>query len=430
MKDQGTIMSEYLIIGNSAGAIGAAEGIRTVDGTNPAVLVSDEPYLSYSRPLISKYLAGERSIEEIWFRPADFYSNNRIDLLPGVKVESLDVENHAARLADGRKIEWRKLLLATGGTPIVPRLTGNVKEGVFTFLTIDDAKAVDKYIAKGMRAIVIGGGLIGISAAEALTKRGLEVIVVEMKDRILNTILNEEASAIAAEAYTKAGVKFITNQTVREIVGGTKTTGVILNDGTKITCNLVIMAIGVQPRTELALQAGLKVNRGILVDRFMATSHPDVYAAGDVAEAYDFVYQENRVTPIWPNAYIGGRVAGLNMAGLKTEYAGGTIMNSLSYFGLDIATAGAVAPLPFPDCEVISQRSDGAYKQIILSSNRIIGMVFVGDIERAGVIFGLMRDKVDVTSLKQALVTDDFGLAYLPAELRKRRLGGAVEVGK
>lgn len=430
MNNRGIIRTEYLIVGNSAGAIGSVEGIRTVDTTGSVVMVSDEPFPSYSRPLISKYLAGERTVEEIFFRTAEFYSNNHIDFFLGVKVEHIDVENHTAQLSDGKKITWRKLLLATGGTPIVPKLKGGDKKGVFTFLTIGDAVAIDHYITKGMRAMVIGGGLIGISVAEALIKRGLEVTVVEMKDRILNTILDEEASAIAEKAYGKAGVKFVTSQTVKEILGEARVTGVILDNGTEVACDLVVIAIGVQPRSELALQAGIKVNRGILVDRFMATSHPDVYAAGDVAEAYDFVYQANRLTPIWPNAYIGGRVAGMNMAGLKTEYAGGTAMNSLSYFGLDIATAGAVAPLPGQDCEVISQQSDDSYKKVVLSNNLIIGMIFVGDIEKAGIIFGLMRDRVDITNMKKVLLDENFGLAFLPTELRRKRLGSFAVAGK
>jgi len=426
MSEPKTTTTEYLIIGNSAAAIGAVEAIREVDKMKPITMVCDEPYPAYSRPLISKYLAGERTIDAILLRPADFYRENNIDLLMGTKVKHLDVTTRIAYLQGDELISWTRLLLATGGMPIVPNLDGGDKEGVFRFLTLKDVIAISEYLKSSSQAVVIGGGLIGISVAEALTKRGVSVTVVEMKDRILNTILDETASSIAAQAYTKAGVRFITNQTVRKIVGNARTEGVILEDGTEIACHLVVIAIGVQPRVELAIAAGIKVNRGIVVDRFMCSSHPDVYAAGDVAEGYDFVFGANRLTPIWPNAYLGGRIAGLNMAGTKIQYPGGTAMNSLNYFGLDIAASGAVTPPADKSCEVISQKTDMAYKKLILSDDTIIGMVFVGDIERAGIIHGLMRDRVNVAGFKQALLADSFGLAYLPAELRQKRLAAAT----
>jgi NAD(P)H-nitrite reductase large subunit len=417
--------TEYLIIGNSAGGIGAAEAIREVDKTNSIIIVSEESYQAYSRPLISKYLAGERSINEIMFRAADFYSKNDIELMPGIKVQHLKLNKQIAQLENGEKIMWKKLLLATGGIPIVPRMVGGDKDGIFTFLTIDDAIAIDKFIEDGFHAVVVGGGLIGISAAEALIKRGICVTVVEMKDRILNTILDETASSIAEEAIRKAGVRVVTNQTVSEVIGEKQTEGVILDSGEKIPCNFVVMAIGVLPRAELAIGTDMKVNRGIVVDRYMSTSCLNVYACGDVAEAYDFVYDTNRVTPIWPNAYIGGRVAGYNMAGVRTEYAGGAAMNSLNYFGLDITTAGVLTPPTDKGWEVISQRNDGVYKKIILSGDLVSGMVFVGDIEKSGMIFSLMKDKVSVTNFKQSLMADNFGLAYLPRETWQERLGNA-----
>jgi len=425
MRNRKVIRTEYLIIGNSAGGIGAAETIREVDKTNSITIVSDESYPAYSRPLISKYLAGERTVDEILFRPTDFYSRNGIELLLGMKVQHLNLNNQIAQLENGEQIIWGKLLLATGGIPIVHRMKGGDKNGVFTFLTIKDAMAIDEFIKDGFRAVVIGGGLIGISVTEALVKRGVSVTVVEMKDRMLNTILDEIASSIAEKTLRQAGVRVVTNQTVAEVVGETRTEGVILDNSEKIPCNLVVMAIGVLPCTELAIGAEIKVNRGVLVDRLMSTSYPNVYACGDVAEAYDFVYDTNRVTAIWPNAYIGGRVAGYNMAGARTEYSGGTAMNSLNFFGLDITTAGVVTPPLDKSCEVLSQRNDGVYKKIILSCDLVMGMVFVGDIDKSGMVFSLMKDRVNVANFRQALLADDFGLAYLPRELWQERLGNA-----
>jgi NAD(P)H-nitrite reductase large subunit len=425
MGKRKAIRTEYLIIGNSAGGIGAAEAIREVDRKGSITIVSDEPYQAYSRPLISKYLAGERNLDEILFRPADFYKSNSIEFVVGEKVRHLNLNSQTARLENGEQITWKKLLLATGGIPIMPKMKGGDKDGVFTFLTIKDAIAIDEFIKYGFHAVVIGGGLIGISATEALVKRGIRVTIVEMKDRILNTILDETASSIAEETLRQAGVSVVTNRTVAEVIGDKQTEGVILDSGEKIPCDLVVMAIGVLPRAELVTGTDIKVNRGIVVDRFMSTSHANVYACGDVAEAYDFVYGTNRLTPIWPNAYIGGRVAGYNMAGSGTEYLGSTAMNSLNYFGLDITTAGAVTPPPDKGWEVISQRNDGVYKKVILSGDLVMGMVFVGDIEKSGMVFSLMKDRVNVANFKQSLLADNFGLAYLPREVWQERLGHA-----
>jgi NAD(P)H-nitrite reductase large subunit len=417
---------KYLIIGNSAGGIGAAEAIREVDKAGTLAIVSDEPYPAYSRPLISEHLAGGRSLEKMLYRPADFYPKNKIKTIFGDKVTRINFNERNIELASGRIIAWQKLLLATGGVPIVPKMEGKELKGVFTFTTLDDARAIDKFLKQRqgkIKAVVIGGGLIGVSATEALLKRGVEVSIVEMKDRVLNTILDEEAAAFEAEALFKAGVEIITGHTVARINSSLlgEVSGVSLDDGRSIPCDLVVVAIGVSPRLELAAGNGVKTNRGIIVDRRMATSVAGVYACGDAAEAYDFFYGETRVTPVWPNAYTGGRVAGLNMAGKKAEYGGGTALNALKYFGVNILSAGMVNA-PDDSYEVIIQRGNGIYKKVILKDGKILGLVFAGDIEKAGIIYNLMKDRVNAKSFKETLVADDFGLASLPEKIWRARL--------
>ena len=407
---------KYLIIGNSAGGIGAAEAIREVDKRGALAIISDEPYPAYSRPLISEYLAGECSLERMLFRPADFYEKNKIDTFLGSRVKRLNINEHAVELDDGKRIAWEKLLVATGGLPIVPQIEDIEKKGVFTFTTLEDAKAIDHYLDGDMRAVVIGGGLIGISVTEALVKRGVKVTVVEMKERILNTILDEEASARGEATLREAGVSIVTGHTVAKISSGGKTvSSVTLENGQTVPCDLVIVAIGVRPRIELVSGTGIKINRGIVVDRRMATSSPDVYACGDVAEAYDFIHDENRLTPVWPNAYLGGRVAGFNMAGVKTEYQGGLAMSSLKYFGLDVVSAGIVTP-PDDSYEVLSNIYDGNYRKVVLKDGLVVGMVFMGNVEKSGIVYSLIKDRVNVSGFKQALVARDFGLLSLPEE--------------
>jgi NAD(P)H-nitrite reductase large subunit len=414
---------KYLIIGNSAGGIGAAEAIRELDRAGTVAIISDEPYPAYSRPLISEHLFEGRPLGRMLYRPADFYEKNNIQTLFGERVADIDFSGHSLKLESGRTLDWQKLLLATGGSPIVPKMEGGDAKGVFTFTRLDDAKAIDKFLSKHRgeaKALVIGGGLIGVSATEALVKRGVKVTIVEMKDWVLNTILDEEGAELEAKALVDAGVEIITGHTVARInKGKSGVDGAVLDDGRSIVADLVVIAIGVTSRLELAV--GLKTNRGIIVDRRMQTSVPDVYACGDVAEAYDFVFGENRVTPVWPNAYVGGRVAGQNMAGTKAEYQGGTAMNSLKYFGVNIVSAGIVSP-PDKGYDIVIKRGDGIYKKVILKDGLITGLIFAGDIEKSGIIYNLMKDKVKVDGFKDELVSDDFGLASLPEAIWRARL--------
>lgn len=421
------ISTKYLIVGNSAGGIGAAEAIREVDKEGSLTIVSEEPYPAYSRPLISEYLAGECSVEKMLFRPADFYIKKSITSLPGKKVRHLELGQRLAELESGERIFWEKLLLACGGVPFVPPISGREKEGVFTFTTLEDAKQLDKALTAATRVVVIGGGLIGLSVAEALVKRKAKVTIVELRERVLSTILDETASRLMEAVLEEAGIEIITGGTVKEILGKPGETntiaGVVLDNGTRVPCDLVIIAIGVVPRLELVRDTTIEVKRGIVVDRFMATSVPDVYACGDVAEAYDFVYDTNRLTPIWPNAYIGGRIAGYNMAGLPKEYPGGTTMNSLKYFGLPVISAGIMDPQNGQDYEIVAQAHNQSYAKVVLRRNTVVGMIFVTNIDVAGIIFGLMRDKVNVRDFKDSLLTPDFSFASFPLELRERRIG-------
>jgi NAD(P)H-nitrite reductase large subunit len=430
--------TRYLIVGNSAGGIGAVEAIRQVDIGGPITIVSDEPYPAYSRPEISKYLAGLTTVERMLFRPPDFYEKNGVEAILGVTASRLDLRKRRLELEDGRTIAWEKLLLATGGRPTAPRIPGTAREGIFTFTTLADADRIRSALrparppdGQAGRAVVIGAGLIGLSLTHALVRLGVPVVIVELLDRPLANALDQEAARVVERALRGAGVELVFGQTVAEVLGqpddDRRVGGVRLQDGRQLSCDILAIAIGVTPRVELAAEAGLRVNRGIVVDRHMETSHPHVYACGDAAEAFDFVHGVERVTPIWPNAYIGGRVAGLNMADRETTYSGGTGMNALSYFGLAIVSAGLQEPGDGSGYEVLTcSDGDATYRKVVLRDGRVAGLTFVGDIETSGIVFGLMRDGTDVSAFKEALVAPDLGLTMLPEELRRERLAPRV----
>lgn len=419
--------TRYLLVGNSAGAVGAIEAIREVDADGAITVVSDEPHPAYSRPEISDYLAGLTTVERMLFRPPDFYEQNGVEAILGVAASHLDLQLRSLELENGSSIPWDKLLLATGGRPTVPPIPGADREGIFTFTTLADAERIRAALTPGCRMVVIGAGLIGLSLTHALVHLGISVTMVELLDRPLANALDREAARVVERALREAGVELIFGQTVAEVMGRPedhrRVGSVRLQDGRQLPSDLLAIAIGVTPRAELAAEAGLRVNRGIVVDRRMATSHPDVYACGDVAEAFDFIHGAERVTPIWPNAYIGGRVAGFNMAGRETVDSGSTGMNALSYFGLAIVSAGLQESGDGPGFEVLtSSDGDAAYRKVVLREGRVAGLTFVSDIEKSGIVFGLMRDGVDVSAFKEALVAPDFGFTSLPEELRRERL--------
>jgi len=420
-------MTRYVIVGNSAGGVGAAEAIRQVDRRGSLTIVSEEPYPAYSRPLIARYLSRETSEERMAYRPAGYYQALGIDLVLGTALQGIDTAGRTIRLSDGRTLPWDRLLLAVGGTPIVPPMEGLAEHEYFTFTTLADAKRLAAHLSPQSRAVVVGGGLIGISVAEALVKLGVPVAIVELAPQVLGRALDARAGEIARRAIEQAGVEVYTGRTVARVVGrapeSRAVTGVVLDDGRELACDTLIVAVGVRPKVEVVAGTEVAVGRGIVVDRRMATSVPGIYACGDVAEAYDFVLGTNRLTPIWPNAYLGGRIAGRNMAGRATVYEGGTAMNSLHSFGLSMMSAGTVDPPPGDASYEMLTCEDarrGIYKKIVLQEGRVVGMIFCGAIDRAGIVFGLMRSGVPVDAFKQRLLADDLGLLSLPADLRQQ----------
>jgi NAD(P)H-nitrite reductase large subunit len=418
-------MSKYVIIGGSAGGVGAVEAIREVDPVGTLTVISEETVPQYSRPMISEYVSREATLESMKYRGDQFWKNNNVQTLTGRAATKIDFTKKQVELEGGNKIGYEKLLIATGGKPFVPRMEGGEKDGIFKFTELSSAEGIEAKLEQSKSAVVIGGGLIGVSASEALVKRGIKVTLVELKDNILNLILDKTASEIAEKVLTEAGVTVITGQTVQRILGkkGDEASvgGVVMSDGKEIPCDLVVVAIGVIPRTELVKETAVKLNRGIVVDRFMRTSIPDVYACGDVAEAHDFLINGNRLLPLWPLAHLGGQVAGYNMAGKKAEYEGGTVMSSLKYFDLPVIAVGDVNPEDLSDYEVLVELKPEktVYKKILLKDGAIVGFIFLGDLERAGIFFRLLKNHVDVSEIREALLSDDFGIVTLPEQLRQ-----------
>lgn len=424
----------YLIVGNSAAAVGAVEGIRSIDPDTPITIVSKEDRPCYSRPLIS-YLLGEKLDESrMNYRPENFHSKMNAKVITGVEAKELDVEKSSIKTSDDRDIRFKKLLIATGGTPVVPPpFAGEDVDGVFTFTTWDDADRVSAYIKERdvKSAVVVGGGLIGLKSMEALVELGVQTTIVELADRILSMTFDSAASKIAQDHLSESGVEVICGNTVEKVEkadGAVK--GVALRDGRRISCELVIIAIGVRPNADLARGASIEVDKGIVVDDYMETSADGVFAAGDVAQATDMLLGDTRPIPILPVAYRQGFVAGVNMAGGSRKYDGGLAMNSVELLGLPTISVGVTSDVSEGMDELVkTDERKKIYKKIVLEEGRAIGAIFIGDIDKAGIVTGLIRRKIDINGFRDLLLTDEFGLISLPADYRKHVVSGmGIEV--
>ncbi|MDQ7031316.1 MAG: FAD-dependent oxidoreductase [Desulfonauticus sp.] len=394
---------KYVIIGNGVSSIGAIEGIRKIDKQSEILVISEEGFLTYGRPLISYFLAGKVGDERLALRSSDFYSKNNVQTMLGSKVIEILPEEKKIVVKDKQEVSYDKLLIATGGTPFCPPIKGLEGDGIYFFTTLNHAKQLDAVCPKLKKVVVIGGGLIGLKAAESLFDRGVKVSIVELAPRVLSSAFDEVAGKIVANRLTSVGLSIFCGTTVKEIQrdDAGKVKGVFLENGTYLEVDAVIVAIGVVPNIELAQKAGLEINRGILVDKFLTTSKDDIFAAGDVAEAWDKLINDNRVIPIWPNAYAQGYAAGQNMAGAKREYEGGLPMNSIGFYGLPTISIGLVNP---PEgkgfqIEMMVDEEREVYRKLVFKGDYLVGCVLVGDIDMAGRYAGYIRFQIPVKDL-------------------------------
>ncbi|WP_088227986.1 FAD-dependent oxidoreductase [Desulfosporosinus sp. FKB] len=413
----------YVIVGNSAAAIGTVEGIRSADTNGRITLISDESYHTYSRPLISLYLSEKLPVSKTYYRPKDYYQ--RLDLAPrlGERVSTLKLEDKLVVLESRETIPYDRLMLATGGKPIMPKIPGCDLKGVHTFIKWDDVLGLEKALAPGKRIAVIGAGLTGLKAAEALIKCGVDVTVVELAGQVLNTVLDEPAAYLVQKKLEDHGIKFFLHTIITGIIGRKgKVLGVSFQDGTTLKCGQVVFALGVSPNIDLVKDTQIQVNRGILVDEHMATSVADVYAAGNVAEGYDTIYRQRRVFPILANAYKQGFNAGLNMSGSVRSYCGSFTMNSIGFFDLPMITAGILKPGGEEFVELIESTSPENYRKAILREGRIVGYTALNKVNGAGSILELMEKEIDVSNFQEQLFNENFDLVNFLKEDQRETL--------
>ena len=410
----------YVLVGNSIAATGAIEAIRKVDKDNEIIVISDEPHFVYTRALIHEYLANMVSEDMMYYRPRDFYEKNGVTAYLGRKAVSVDYDKKIVKLEDGEPVKYDKLLIATGGKPFIPPGIEDLdKIEFFTFTKWEDADKLREAAKDAENIVVLGAGLIGLQCVDGLLHMGKKATVVELADTVLPMALDQKASSIIKDALEKNGVTFYLGNTITKIEHEKgKIKGVILKSGEKIPADILVIAVGVRPRTDIVINTQMGIDRGIVVNELMQTNIPDVYAAGDVAQAKEIITGIKMVIPIIPVAYSHGKYAGFNMAGVEREFPGGLSMNSLQFSGIPIISYGFIKPPEGAEELKYFDPDRMIYKRLLIQNNRLVGALFVRAIDRVGIYRYIIEKKLDVSSFKKYLLQDDFDYPYLPKNYR------------
>jgi nitrite reductase (NADH) large subunit len=385
---------KYVIIGNGVAGTTAAAGVRKLDSDGEITVLTDEAAPFYSRIRLIEYLAGEAAEKDIVIYKDEWYKKNNISLLLNTPVADIDKDKREVTTSNGERYGFDRLLLATGGFSFVPPVTGSDKKGVFTLRTIRDADEIIHY-ANGMKKVLlIGGGVLGLEAGNALRKRGHEITVAEFFPRLLPRQMDPGGAEILKAQLEGMGFTFFLGARSKEIVGDDKAAGLLLEDGTKIDCDLIIISTGVRPHAELGRKLGLTIKKGLIVNDRMETEIKDIYAAGDLIEHRGVFYG------IWTAAQKQGEIAGVNMAGGNALYEGTTMSNILKVVGVDLAAAGDVDEEG--KCESIIQKDSEryVYKKLVIKDNVLSGCIFYGDITDYRKVLKAIEEKRDTAEIR------------------------------
>lgn len=430
---------KIIIIGYSVAAVNAIKTIRRYDKDSEIIVFSDEERI-YSRPLISYFLAEKITKDKINFVENDFEKKFNVKVYYSTYITKIDTKNNSVLTNENKMFYFDKLLIATGGKPILPKIDGYEKNlnGIFTFTKLSDAENIISYLEKTKvkEATILGAGLIGLKAAEGLLEKNIKLKIIDLADRLLANTFDKKASEYLEKKLSDYGSEFIKENTIKKINSSNGyIESVVLKNDEVIKTNLLIIAVGVVPNIDVVKNTEIKTDRGILVNEFMQTNFENIFAAGDVAQGPNFFSNTNSVIAIWPVAARQGKVAGYNIVkpdNMK-KYDGMFPMNSVEILGIPSISFGITNPdtteTNNKDYKILTREDEKVYKKIVLKNNRIVGIILINSIERAGIFKLIMQEKLDVSEFEKELLKDDFGFLVLPKDFRKHFvLGDGIEV--
>lgn len=392
----------YVVIGNSAAGVSAAWTLRQRDPKAQIEIISDERHACYSRILLMYLVAGRVDDVGLWLQRVEDYERVRVDLRLDERVEGIDAAAHRLHTTRRAAVPYDRLLLATGASAIRPQIPGIELAGIETLRILEDAQRIMDGATPGESVVVVGGGLIGVRAAEALAARKLRAHLIVSSPQILSQMLDAGSAAVMLNWLRGHGIDIRLSTDVKEFGGLDALRAVTLSDGSRIPARLAVVGKGVRANTSLVADSPIRVESGIRVDDRLETDARDVYAAGDVAEAYDPLRRRPWINALWPIAVEQGRLAAANMSGGAERYGGSIRMNALAVFGYPCVSVGHVYDLPDADTLVYHERSargvspaktawPGTYRKLFFQDGRLVGAVLMGDVTGAGIVTEAIR---------------------------------------
>ena len=407
---------KYVIIGASAAGLATAQGIRSVDKESEITILTREEYFPYSRPSISYWLKGVVAEKDMLLRKPSFYKENNINVVTHCEVTKIDTKKKVVK-AGRKEYPYDKLCLATGSKPFVPPMENvSGKKNALTFLDLKAVKGVKRLANENTKAVVIGAGLIGLKCAEALHHLDANITVVDLADRILPSILDVRAGEIMQKHIEDKGTKFILGTSVEQFSKNSAK----LTNGDTVDFDILVVAVGVRPNTELVSEAGGKVEKGIITDLHQQTTIENVYAAGDCTVSHDCSSDMDKILALLPNAFMQGEVAGKNMAGEETLYLNAIPMNAIGFYGLHIITAGSYNG----DADITEDVDKEIYKKLVFRDGLLKGFILMGDVARAGIYTSMIREQIPLTDVDFELLREKPQMMMFGKARREEKLAG------
>jgi nitrite reductase (NADH) large subunit len=393
------VSEPLVIVGNGMAAARLVDELaKAALGRYAIAVIGDEPRLAYNRVLLSSVLAGETASHEIELRPAGWWRDRGVTLKYGCLATEIDAGRRELKIANEESISYSKLVLATGSTPLRLSVPGAGLDGVHTFRDSRDVDLLLTLAAGKKRVVVVGGGLLGLEAAYGLAKAGARVTLIHLMDRLMERQLDAPAAELLKTLVERKGIKILLNANTAVLHGETRVETIELADGRRIDADAVIFAAGIRPNTALATQAGIAVNRGIVVDDVMQTGTPDIFALGECAEHRGICY--GLVEP----AYEQARVLARHLAGAAAFYGGSILATNLKVSGVSVFSAGDFMGAQGCEAIVLSDIRHGTYKKLVISEGRLTGAVLVGDTADALWYLELIRGRQPIAGIRSLMM--------------------------
>jgi nitrite reductase (NADH) large subunit len=393
------VSEPLVIVGNGMAAARLVDELAKVAlGRYAVAIIGDEPRLAYNRVLLSSVLAGETASHDIELRPAAWWRDRGVTLKYGCVATEIDVGRRELKIANEESIAFSRLVLATGSTPLRLNVSGAELAGVHTFRDSRDVDLLLTLAAQKKRVVVVGGGLLGLEAAYGLAKAGAPVTLIHLMDRLMERQLDAPAAALLKSLVERKGIKILLNANTARLHGETRVEGLELTDGRRIDADAVIFAAGIRPNSALARDAGIPVNRGIVVDDCLQTGAADISALGECAEHRGTCY--GLVEP----AYEQARVLAQHLAGGAATYQGSVVSTNLKVSGVSVFSAGDFMGADGSETVVLSDVRHGTYKKLVISGGRLTGAVLIGDVGDALWYLELIRSREPIARIRNRMM--------------------------